>query len=190
MRFPVSVFALLALAASVVAAPAPAPAPATTTPISKKPCYAAQTGYFGVKKRFGLDAHHRLVPSKYGVVAEFKVDFQACPATGWYHPDLANGTNPTYQGRIVLHNSSFVGSDTCLTAVAPANTTTSSPYNGTGWTVKALKCEGDGVTVPKRQRWVYGNDFGGGIFWAGCARCGRTDAGEGGWQRTASSRRS
>lgn len=163
MRF-VNVFTLVAAAHLAAALP--------SVERATKACYTVDSGYFGGFSNetihFGLDSHHRLVKADKGVVTQFKVDFQACPALGSQFPNV-----PSYLGRIVVTPSSFVGENTCLTVIAP--------LTGSGpWTAQAQTC-GDATTPPASQKWVYGSDFGATIFWAGSAHCGDGDQAAGYW---------
>ncbi|KZV87523.1 hypothetical protein EXIGLDRAFT_752203 [Exidia glandulosa HHB12029] len=143
-------------------------APATVSPTT--PCFTVQSGFFSgftnETVHFGLDEHHQLVKADKGVVKEFKVDFQACPALGGYNPNV-----PSYLGRIVLQPSSFVSANTCLTIQSPI--TDAGP-----WTAQAQKC-GDATSPAAAQKWVYGSDFGGTVYWAGSKECGNSDLGAG-----------
>ncbi|KZV91561.1 hypothetical protein EXIGLDRAFT_837037 [Exidia glandulosa HHB12029] len=162
--FATGVTALSLFAATVAAAAVSSDATST------KPCFTVKSGYFSgftnETIHFGLDEHHRLVKADTGVVKQFKINFQACPALGGYYPNV-----PSYLGRIVLQTSSFVSSNTCLTIQSPIS-------DDGPWTAQAQKC-GDATKPSAAQKWVYGSDFGGTIFWAGSKECGNSDLGAG-----------
>lgn len=136
--------------------------PATTVPAppapTTGPCYTIQTGTFGgYNISFGLDEHHQVVTPDVGVVTSFEVDFQACPELGHQFSNV-----DSYLGRILLHTSSFVGANTCLTVNADTNFTDT-------YYAKAETCGSD-VTPPSSQVWIDQSVFLG-LSWAGDPDC-------------------